>query len=112
MNEGSETTPAGSPGLFEELRRRKVVRVGLAYVMASWALLQVVDVVAPILRVPDATVEILFWLLVAGFPIAVFLSWAYELTRTVSVPPAERGASSARPSTKKGFSGAVIALPM
>jgi hypothetical protein len=52
----------------------------LAYIMASWALLQVVDVVAPILRVPDATVEVLFWLLVAGFPIAVFLSWAFELT--------------------------------
>ena len=69
-----------APGLLEELRRRKVVRVGLAYVMASWALLQVVDVVAPILEVTDATVQVLFWLLVAGFPVAVFLAWAFELT--------------------------------
>jgi TolB-like protein len=69
-----------APTLLDELRRRKVVRVGLAYVMASWALLQVVDVVAPILEISDATVQVLFWLLVAGFPVAVFLAWAFELT--------------------------------
>ena len=80
MNDTGRTRPEEHIGLFEELRRRKVVRVGLAYLMASWLLLQVADVVAPLIDVPESALKLMFRLLVLGFPIALLLTWAFELT--------------------------------
>ena len=65
---------------FSELKRRNVVRVGIAYVVVSWVLLQFVDVVAPLLGLPEVFQRGVFLALVLGLPIALVLSWAYELT--------------------------------
>ncbi|MDX1381392.1 MAG: hypothetical protein R3233_09740, partial [Xanthomonadales bacterium] len=65
---------------FEELKRRNVFRVGAAYAVAAWVLLQVLDVVGEILELPPWAGKLLLALLVAGFFIAVFAAWAYELT--------------------------------
>jgi TolB-like protein len=66
--------------LFEELKRRNVFRVAIAYGVAAWLLLQVTDIVAPILQLPDSIPRIVLFLLVIGFIPAVILAWAFELT--------------------------------
>jgi TolB-like protein len=80
MNHSEDTPPDSRTGFLSELRRRKVVRAGLAYLAAAWLLLQVVDVVSPMLEVPDWTVRLILLLLAAGFPLVVFVAWAFELT--------------------------------
>ena len=68
------------PGLIEELKRRKVFRVLLAYLVASWLLLQVADVLSSILSLPDWAPKLVFFLLAIGIVPALILAWAYELT--------------------------------
>lgn len=67
-------------GLFLELRRRSVIRVAAAYLAVAWLVLQVIDTVAGFITIPDWLGLYLLIGLVVGFPIAVFLAWAYELT--------------------------------
>jgi len=63
-----------------ELKRRKVFQVGAVYLVVAWLIMQVVDVVNEPLRLPEwfATVAIL--IVAIGFPIALILSWAFDLT--------------------------------
>jgi TolB-like protein/Tfp pilus assembly protein PilF len=65
---------------FEELKRRNVVRVAVLYVVASWLILQVTDVLTSLLPVPEWTGPLVFILLSIGLPLALVFSWAYELT--------------------------------
>ena len=66
--------------LFEELKRRNVVRVGLAYMVIGWVVLQVIDTLVPLLEVPEWVGKAVLIFLIAGLPLALFFSWAYELT--------------------------------
>jgi len=66
--------------LFTELKRRNVFRVAIAYLVSSWLLLQVIDVVGPILRLPDEAARYALFLLVVGFIPALVFAWAFELT--------------------------------
>ena len=65
---------------FSELKRRNVYRVGIAYGVASWLLLQVIDVVEPIIGLPEWVAKLLLVLLAVGLPLALVFSWAYEMT--------------------------------
>ena len=65
---------------FAELRRRNVIRVAIAYVIVTWLLLQVVDVIVPILGLEDWVGKLVLLLLLIGFPVALVLAWAFELT--------------------------------
>jgi len=65
---------------FEELKRRNVVRVGIAYAVAAWVLLQIFDVVGEILELPEWGGKLILAMLVVGFFLALFLAWAFELT--------------------------------
>ena len=67
-------------GLLVELRRRKVFRVAIAYVVVAWLLLQIGDIVFDFLEVPNWAGKLLLVLLLLGLPVALVLSWAYELT--------------------------------
>ena len=66
--------------VFEELRRRNVIRVGIAYLIGSWILLQVVDVLAPILTLPDWVGRLVFLFVAIGIVPTLIFSWAYEMT--------------------------------
>jgi TolB-like protein/Tfp pilus assembly protein PilF len=66
--------------LFQELKRRNVVRVGIAYAVAAWVLLQVFDVIGEILDLPAWGGKLILAMLAAGFVIALVVAWAYELT--------------------------------
>ena len=67
-------------GFFEELKRRNVVKVGIAYLVAAWLLLQITDVLVPVLTLPSWTARFIFLLLLVGFVPALIFAWAYELT--------------------------------
>jgi TolB-like protein/Flp pilus assembly protein TadD len=66
--------------LFAELKRRNVFRVGAAYVIISWLLLQIVDVVAPMLALPDWAPKLILLIIAVGFLPALIFAWVYELT--------------------------------
>ena len=66
--------------VFGELKRRNVFRVGVAYLVTAWLLLQLVDVVGPTLEAPDWVPKAILLLLVVGFPLALLFAWAFELT--------------------------------
>jgi TolB-like protein len=66
--------------LFSELKRRNVIRVAIAYAAASWLVLQLIDVILPILEMPNWVAKLVLLLLVLGFLAALVISWAYEMT--------------------------------
>jgi len=66
--------------VWGELKRRNVVRVAVAYVIVGWLILQFVDVLVPLLALPEWVGRLIFLLLLVGFPLALFFAWAYELT--------------------------------
>jgi TolB-like protein len=66
--------------LFTELKRRNVFRVGIAYIVVSWVALQFVDVVQDPLNLPMWLPRVVIILLAIGLPIALIISWAFELT--------------------------------
>jgi len=66
--------------IVEELKRRNVFRVAIAYLIIAWLTLQVGDTLAPALHLPESVNTALAFFLILGFPLAIFLAWAYELT--------------------------------
>ncbi len=67
-------------GILAELKRRNVFKVGVAYIVLGWVVIQVTSIVAPALRLPDWTLSFVTWLGVIGFPFVLLAAWAYELT--------------------------------
>ena len=67
-------------GFIEELKYRNVFRVAVAYVVVGWLIAQVADLVVDAFNLPDSFLQMIIVLLVLGFPIAVVLAWAFELT--------------------------------
>jgi TolB-like protein/Flp pilus assembly protein TadD len=70
----------GIGAYFEELKRRKVVRVAIAYIVGAWLLMQVADATFEPLNLPQWSTTLVLWLLALGFPIALILAWALEVT--------------------------------
>jgi adenylate cyclase len=66
--------------LFGELKRRNVYKVAIAYGVVSWLLMQVATQVFPFLEIPNWAIRLVIMLLALGFPIALILAWAFELT--------------------------------
>jgi TolB-like protein len=66
--------------LFEELKRRNVFRVAVAYLVTAWVLLQIADLVLQNIHAPDWVIQAFMLALGLGFPVAVIFAWAFELT--------------------------------
>ncbi len=66
--------------VWGELKRRKVVKVAVAYAIVGWILVEVSATVLPIFEAPDWIVQVFTFFVILGFPLALILSWAYELT--------------------------------
>ncbi len=66
--------------LFEELKRRNVFRIGVAYVLFSWVLLQGVDFALDLIGAPNWIIQALSIAVVSGLPIALIIAWVFELT--------------------------------
>jgi TolB-like protein len=65
---------------FTELKRRNVYKVAVAYAVVAWLLIQVATQVFPFFGIPNWAVRLVVLLLVLGFPVALSLSWAFEIT--------------------------------
>lgn len=63
--------------VFEELKRRNVFRVGIAYAVASWVLLQVVDLVLDNSEAPGWVMDVFMMVVVLGFIVSLIIAWAY-----------------------------------
>ena len=66
--------------LIDELKRRNVFKVGVAYVVTAWLLLQLTEVLVGLLGLSEKAGKYVILLLVIGFPVALFFAWAFELT--------------------------------
>jgi len=66
--------------LFAELKRRNVYKVAIAYGVVAWLLVQIATQVFPFFEIPNWTVRLVVLLIAIGFPIALIIAWAFELT--------------------------------
>ena len=78
--------------LFAELKRRNVYKVAIAYAVVAWLLIQIATQIFPFFNIPNWSIRMVIVLLVLGLPVALVLSWAFELTpegvkRTEEVAP-------------------------
>ena len=79
-------------GFFEELQRRKVYRVAAAYIVAAGFLIQIASAVFPAWELPNWSLRLVIALLLIGFPIAVILAWAYDITaKGIQITPQTGG---------------------
>jgi TolB-like protein/tetratricopeptide (TPR) repeat protein len=69
------------PSFFEELKRRRVIRVATLYVVVFWPLIQVVDILSPALGLADSAMRYLVFAFVAGLPIALIFAWIFDLNQ-------------------------------
>ena len=63
-----------------ELKRRNVFKVGVAYIIVAWLLIQVADTLLPTFGAPEWVMPVFSAIVILGFPLAVILAWAFELT--------------------------------
>lgn len=66
--------------LFDEFKRRKVVRIGIMYLVLAWLLIQLGSAVFEPLSMPEGALGILIITLLAGFPLVVALDWIFDWT--------------------------------
>lgn len=80
---------------LDELKRRKVYRVAVAYVIAAGGVIQLASAVFPAWELPNWSLRLVIVLLLAGFPVALFLAWAFDVTpqgiQTTPALPLEPG---------------------
>jgi TolB-like protein len=97
--------------IFRELKRRNVFRVGFAYAVAAWVLLQIFDVIGDILELPAWGGKLILAMLIVGFFMALFFAWAFELTPEGIKREAEVDRSqSITPQTGKKLNTAILLL--
>jgi hypothetical protein len=82
-------------GFFAELKRRNVYKVAVAYAIVGWLMMQVAATVVPALHLPDSLTTAVVVVVLLGFPIALVIAWAFEMTpegmkRTENISPDEK----------------------
>ena len=96
--------------LFAEMKRRRVFRVMAVYGALAFAVIEASDVVLPRMALPDWTVTLVVWLALLGFPVAVALAWAFDVTpqgvqRTSDASPGELTQIISAPASKRWPAG-------
>jgi hypothetical protein len=69
-----------SPSFFAELKRRNAYKVAIAYAVIAWLLIQAASILFPTFEAPGWRMKVFVAIVAAGFPIALVLAWAFELT--------------------------------
>jgi tetratricopeptide (TPR) repeat protein len=91
--------------LWAELKRRRVVRVAVAYAVVVFGVLQVADLTFGPLGIPDWTYRLLVFVSLAGFPVAVALAWAFDMTPDGVKADSEGEANAANAANAAGSGG-------
>ena len=81
-------------GFFAELKRRNVYKVAVGYAVVGWLVMQVAATIVPALHLPDSLTTTVVVITLLGFPIALVIAWAFEMTpdgmkRTENISPNE-----------------------
>src|SRR6266498_3084854 len=79
-NNPGEFKSVAMDGFFEEVKRRKVYRVAAAYIIAAGGIIQLASAAFPAWELPNWSLRLVIVLLLAGFPIALILAWAFDVT--------------------------------
>lgn len=100
---------------FEELKRRRVIRVATLYVLALWPIIQIVDILSPALALPPIAMRYLLVVFIAGLPLALILSWLYDLNRgglvrTSETAPSESVQRSGHPLVSRSAEITVVSV--
>jgi hypothetical protein len=104
-----------------DLRRRKVHRAAALYLLGGYASVEAADLLVPLLQLPGGTVRIVLVLVIIGFPFALALSWAFEITsrglvRTPSVEVSERAGqaieNTTHPPSTDGDRTSILVAPL
>src|SRR6266700_564706 len=82
---------------FAEVKRRNVYKVAVAYAVVGWLLVQITTQVFPIFEIPNWALKLIVLVIVIGFPIALVIAWAFELT-----PAGLKGTEDVDRATEKG----------
>src|SRR6476660_8162764 len=82
------------PPFFSELKRRNVYKVAVAYAVVGWLVIQIATSTFPVLEIPNVATKLVIAVVLLGFPIALVIAWAFEMTpegmkRTEDVSPDE-----------------------
>src|SRR6266853_722709 len=92
-----QTQPLLMSGFLEEVKRRKVYRVAVAYVIAAGGIIQLASAALPAWELPNWALRLVILLLLLGFPIALILGWAYDITaQGIQATPTVAGPRSHR----------------
>jgi len=94
---------------FDELKRRNVIRIGIAYAAVAWLLAQIADLAFGAFEVPDWALRALLIGFLVGLPIALVIAWVYELTPT-GVRVDEDGISDAPKGTERKLDKIIIGV--
>jgi len=111
----SELDPKSGPGGFwAELKRRRVIRVLVIYVVASWLVISAAETLLPNLNLPEWSVTLVIALIVLGFPIVVALAWIFDIGPkgievTSQEPPAEESVETPETSASQASKTAIAA---
>ena len=97
--------------LFSELKRRNVFRVAIAYLAASWLLIEIAETIFPLFGFDDAPARIVVILLAIGFPLFLLFSWVFEITpEGLKLEKDIKREESIAPQTGKKLDRAIIVL--
>jgi TolB-like protein/Tfp pilus assembly protein PilF/Tfp pilus assembly protein PilO len=88
---------------FAELKRRNVYKVAIAYAVVAWLLMQVASQIFPFFEIPNWAVRLVVLLLIIGFPVALILAWAFELTPEGIKLTESADREAAKPSRNKAW---------
>ena len=83
---------SAGPNFFAELKRRNVYKVAIAYAVVGWLIVQIATQVFPFFEIPNWAVRLAVVATIIGFPIALVIAWAFELTPEGLMPTAEADA--------------------
>ena len=106
MQEASPT-----PSFWSELKRRHVIRVAITYLVAGFVVIEAADILLPALNLQDWTVTLVVALTFLGFPIALALAWAFDMTPSGVVRSGPFSRIVATSGSSKSGGGIVTAEP-
>jgi len=111
------TDTPGYQRLFAELKRRRVFRVMAVYGVVAFGIIEAADAIFPRMALPDWTVTLVVWLALLGFPVAIVLAWALEMTpegvrRTTEAAPGELTEIISAPASKRWPAGVLALMGM
>jgi TolB-like protein len=96
------------PNFFAELKRRNVYKVAISYAVVAWLLMQIASQIFPFFEIPNWAIRLVIMLLALGFPIALIIAWAFELTPEGLKRTEVADREPAKPSRKQAWINVVV----